>query len=66
MKYVCGHADAAIAYGSLLLQGWHVSGVEIPERNSLAKEARKDAESFVIDPVEMAKRTVPYCSVSRM
>lgn len=42
---------------------WHISGVEIPESlikfsskgNSLAKKGRKNAESSVIDPVEMAR-----------
>ncbi|KAH7546415.1 hypothetical protein FEM48_Zijuj01G0198500 [Ziziphus jujuba var. spinosa] len=53
-----GHAGAAIAYGSLLLQG-----VQIPEsltkfskRNSFAKKTRRDVESLVIDPVDMAKK----------
>lgn len=42
---------------------WHISGVQIPEsltkfskRNSLAKKTRKDVESLVIDPVDMAKK----------
>ncbi|KAL6278139.1 hypothetical protein ACE6H2_021740 [Prunus campanulata] len=53
-----GHAGAAIAFGSLVLRG-----VEIPEsvtkltskRGSLARPARKNGESLVIDPVEMAR-----------
>ncbi|KAK9947596.1 hypothetical protein M0R45_003212 [Rubus argutus] len=53
-----GHAGAAIAYGSLLLQG-----VEIPEsvmnlsskRGSLARKARNNAESLVRDQAEMAR-----------
>ncbi|KAI5320566.1 hypothetical protein L3X38_040274 [Prunus dulcis] len=53
-----GHAGAAIAFGSLLLQG-----VEIPEsvtkfvskRGSLARTARKNGESLVTDPIEMAR-----------
>ncbi|KAK9932657.1 hypothetical protein M0R45_019882 [Rubus argutus] len=53
-----GHAGAAILYGSLLLQG-----VEIPEsmvnliskRGSLARKARKSAESLVRDQAEMAR-----------
>ncbi|XP_024182729.1 uncharacterized protein LOC112187975 [Rosa chinensis] len=53
-----GHAGAAIAYGSLLLQG-----VEVPEsvmnltskRGSLARKARKNAESLVRDQAGMAR-----------
>ncbi|VVA14252.1 PREDICTED: Sel1 [Prunus dulcis] len=53
-----GHAGAAIAFGSLVLRG-----VEIPEsvtkltskRGSLARTARKNGESLVTDPVEMAR-----------
>nr|XP_004299257.2 PREDICTED: uncharacterized protein LOC101299298 [Fragaria vesca subsp. vesca] len=53
-----GHAGAAIAYGSLLLQG-----VQVPEsvtkstskRGSLARKARKDAESLVRDQAGMAR-----------
>ncbi|KAJ9175694.1 hypothetical protein P3X46_014225 [Hevea brasiliensis] len=52
-----GHAGAAVAYGSLLLRG-----AQVPEsvmkfnlkRGSSAKKV-KNAESYVINPVEMAK-----------
>ncbi|XP_031250199.1 uncharacterized protein LOC116108063 [Pistacia vera] len=53
-----GHAGAAIAYGSLLLRG-----VQVPEsltkfnskRSSAAKRTRINAQSPLMNPVEMAK-----------
>ncbi|KAF8042752.1 hypothetical protein BT93_A1167 [Corymbia citriodora subsp. variegata] len=53
-----GHAGAAIAYGSLLLQG-----VQVPEvltkffsRGSAARKSRKSEDIPAVEPVEMARK----------
>ncbi|GKV06385.1 hypothetical protein SLEP1_g18285 [Rubroshorea leprosula] len=53
-----GHAGAAIAYGSLLLRGAQVpeSLMKLnPKKGSSTRRVKKDAESPVMDQVEMAK-----------